>query len=71
MKYLLKKEKKNGPSNYHELNIEHSYIPYYIRNIYWSQFTSFSILAEPLPICLLKAECVCVVMAKNGNQQSH
>lgn len=33
--------------------------------------SSFSILAEPLIICMLKAEHVGVVMAKNSNQQSH
>lgn len=37
----------------------------------WTQFTSSSILAEPLRICMLKAERVGVVMAKNCNQQSH
>lgn len=50
----------------------HPYISNYVRDSekLVTQFTS-SILAEPLRICMLKAECVGVVMAKNSNQQSH
>lgn len=55
------------------LGLSHPCIPYYVRNIEEldTQFTSSSILAEPLRICMLKAERVGVVMAKNRNQQSH
>lgn len=51
----------------------HPYIPNHVRNIEKldTQFTSSSILTEPLRICMLKAERVGVVMAKNSNQQSH